>query len=324
MTETPLLQVTDLHTKLQTARGMLRAVDGVSFMLKAGETLGVVGESGSGKSVLGRTVMGLITSNATSEVTGSVLLDGQNIHDMSPKQLRSIWGTKVGMVFQDPMTALNPVKKVGMHLTEGLRAHSGMNKAEARAAALDMLARVGIPAPERRFDQFPHEMSGGMRQRVVIAMALVNKPKLLIADEPTTALDVTVQRQILDLLDELQDEMGMATILVSHNLGVVAGRADRVAVMYGGRFVETAEAEELFDEPRHRYTNALLHAIPQLADAPHARLDAIAGTPPNMVNPPTGCRFAARCQAVQPECSNPLDLLTDQRTHQWACVNPVR
>lgn len=319
----PLLKVENLVTELSTSRGPLRAVDGVSFMLKAGETLGIVGESGSGKSVLGRTVMGLISNSSTSQVTGSVELNGTNIHELKPDRLRRIWGPEIGMVFQDPMTALNPVKRVGTHLTEGLFVHEKINKAQAKSEAIEMLKMVGIPEPARRFNQYPHELSGGMRQRVVIARALINKPKLLIADEPTTALDVTVQRQILDLLQSLQRELNMGMILISHNLGVVAGRAHRVSVMYAGRFAESGYGTSIFSRPRHRYTNALLGAMPNLENYPHTRLDAIPGTPPDMVTPPPGCRFAPRCAFATEECLDEIPLLTSDREHQYACIHPA-
>ncbi|NLU84097.1 ABC transporter ATP-binding protein [Rhodococcus sp. HNM0569] len=324
----PLLRVENLRTTIHTARGDLRAVDGVSLTLARGEMLGVVGESGSGKSVLGRTVMGLHRTGPTMTVSGLVEFDGQDVHAMSPRALRSMWGSDVGMVFQDPMTALNPVKRVGTHLTETLHAHRGLGRAAARGRAVELLDLVGIPDPARRITQYPHELSGGMRQRVVIAMALANDPKLLIADEPTTALDVTVQRQILDLLERLQRELGTAVILISHNLGVVAGRADRVAVMYGGRIAETAHAADLFVSPRHPYTEALLSAIPRLDDPPHARLRAIDGAPPDMVHPPAGCRFAPRCAYVHDDCTRELPVLAsgragDESGHLAACFHPV-
>jgi peptide/nickel transport system ATP-binding protein len=325
----PLLVVDDLRTTIHTPHGDLRAVDGVSLTLDRGETLGVVGESGSGKSVLGRTIMGLHTTGPTMTVQGRVEFEGRDIQALGAGQLRELWGGRIGMVFQDPMTALNPVKKVGVHLTETLRKHRGLNRAEARDRAVELLDQVGIPDPKRRIDQYPHEMSGGMRQRVVIAMALANEPDLLIADEPTTALDVTVQRQILDLLDRLQSELGMAVILISHNLGVVAGRADRVAVMYAGRIVETAVAGELFRAPHHPYSEALLAAIPRLELPPHLRLDAIDGAPPNMLRPPPGCRFAPRCRYAADDCVEvmpvlagaPVDPVTAE--HLFACHHPV-
>lgn len=321
--QTPLLKVENLITELSTKRGPLRAVDGVSFVLQAGETLGIVGESGSGKSVLGRTIMGLISNGPTSSVHGSVELNGRDVHSLKPAQIRDIWGPEIGMVFQDPMTALNPVKRIGTLLTEGLLVHEKMSRARAKKEAIEMLGLVGIPEPARRFSQYPHELSGGMRQRVVIAMALINKPKLLIADEPTTALDVTVQRQILDLLQKLQRDLNMGMILISHNLGVVSGRAHRVSVMYAGRFAESGAAESLFSRPRHRYTNALLGAMPSLENPPHTRLDAIPGTPPNMVTPPPGCRFAPRCAFATEECLGDIPLLTLSREHQSACIHPA-
>ncbi|HTW15039.1 MAG TPA: ABC transporter ATP-binding protein [Nocardioides sp.] len=316
----PLLVVDGLRTVISTARGELNAVDGVSLTLAPGEALGIVGESGSGKSVLGRTIMGLHTSGPGMTVTGSVHFDGRDIQRLPARGLRELWGASIGMVFQDPMTALNPVKKIGTHLTETLRKHRGLDRAQARARALELLALVGIPDPARRIDQYPHEMSGGMRQRVVIAMALANEPKLLIADEPTTALDVTVQRQILDLLDRLRSELGMALILISHNLGVVAGRTDRVAVMYAGRVVETADSRSLFDRPHHPYTEALLAAIPRLEEAPHLRLEAIDGSPPDMVRPPSGCRFAPRCRYAREDC---LQVVPDLRPADDAPLDPA-
>ena len=326
----PLLVVDDLRTRIHTPRGDLQAVDGVSFTLARGETLGIVGESGSGKSVLGRTIMGLHTNGPVTTITGQVTVAGKDVHTLRPAQLRSLWGDEIGMVFQDPMTALNPVKKIGVHITESLRKHRGMNRAQARARAEELLGLVGIPEARRRLDQYPHELSGGMRQRVVIAMALANEPALLIADEPTTALDVTVQKQILDLLDRLQDELGMAIILISHNLGVVAGRADRVAVMYAGRVVEIADAATLFDAPHHPYTEALLAAIPRLNQPPHVRLEAIDGAPPNMIAPPHGCRFAPRCRYAQSDCQvapppllTPVDPGAPAPGHAFACYHPV-
>ncbi len=320
-----LLAVEDLRTVIHTARGDLKAVDGVSFSLDRGETIGIVGESGSGKSVLGRTIMGLHTTGPTTTISGRVMFDGRDVQSLGPKELRSLWGSQIGMVFQDPMTALNPVKKIGVHLTETLRKHQGLGRTPARERAVELLDLVGIPDPRRRIDQFPHEMSGGMRQRVVIAMALANEPALLIADEPTTALDVTVQRQILDLLGNLQAEMGMAIILISHNLGVVAGRADRVAVMYAGRVAETADAKTLFADPRHPYSEALLRAIPRLHEPPHVRLAAIDGAPPNMVQPPVGCRFAPRCAYAQEDCRTVLPELEPAAAtgHLFACHHPV-
>ena len=324
-----LLEVEDLRTVFHTPRGDVAAVDGVSLRLHAGETLGIVGESGSGKSVLGRTVMGLVTSGPTTTVSGSVSLDGHDVHALGARERRRLWGPKVAMVFQDPMTSLNPVKKVGVHLTEPLRLHQGLDRKTARERAADLLRQVGIPEPVRRLNQYPHELSGGMRQRVVIAMALSCNPELLIADEPTTALDVTVQKQILDLLAGLSAERHMGVILVSHDLGAVVGRTDRVAVMYAGRVAETTRTADVFDRPLHPYSEALIASIPQLEASPHTRLRAIDGRPPDMAAPPPGCRFAPRCPRAQDRCRDELPLLRAPRTavtateHQAACHFPL-
>ncbi|ASR39336.1 dipeptide/oligopeptide/nickel ABC transporter ATP-binding protein [Prauserella marina] len=325
-TGSALLAVDGLRTSISTTGGVVTAVDGVSLTVGRGETLGIVGESGSGKSVLGRTIMGLYTTRGPVTITGEVRFAGEDIHAMGQRERRALWGAEIGMVFQDPMTALNPVKKVGAHLTETLRRHQTLGRTPAVEKAAELLDLVGIPDPRRRLAQYPHELSGGMRQRVVIAMALANEPALLIADEPTTALDVTVQRQILDLLDTLQSELGMAIILISHNLGVVAGRADRVAVMYAGRLAETAPTDAVFDDPRHPYTHALLGAIPRLEQRPHLRLAAIGGAPPDMVAPPKGCRFAPRCQYAKDDCTTVLPHLRpvpDLAGHEFACHHPV-
>ena len=307
----PLLEVDDLRTRFLTPHGPMQAVDGVSLSLAAGETLGIVGESGSGKSVLGRTVMGLITNGPTTTVTGAVRVDGVDIHQLTPKGRRGLWGTKIAMVFQDPMTSLNPTKLVGTHLSESLRFHRGLSRGAAATRAVELLKQVGIPEPERRAGQYPHELSGGMRQRVVIAMALACDPMLLIADEPTTALDVTVQAQILDLLQSLAERLQMATILISHDLGTVSGRTDRVAVMYAGRVVESGETSRLFARPRHPYSGALIESIPRLDAASHSLLPAIVGQPPNMLRPPTGCRFAPRCAFAQDRCHTESPELVD-------------
>ncbi len=325
----PLLEVTDLRTTFHTPRGDVAAVDGVSLTLAPGETLGIVGESGSGKSVLGRTLMGLITNSPTTTVEGSVRLAGQDVHALSAKERRQLWGPTVAMVFQDPMTSLNPVKKIGTHLTETLRLHFKLDRKAARERAADLLRQVGIPEPGRRLDQYPHELSGGMRQRVVIAMALACDPQLLVADEPTTALDVTVQKQILDLLASLAQERQMAIILVSHDLGAVAGRTDRTQVMYAGRVVETSRTAEVFDSPLHPYSEALIASIPNLDAAPHTKLRAIDGRPPNMAAPPPGCRFAPRCSRAEDVCRTEMPLLRDPRpgggevAHTAACHLPL-
>ncbi|HTO01255.1 MAG TPA: ABC transporter ATP-binding protein [Microthrixaceae bacterium] len=320
-----LLDVRDIKTHFRTSRGLVRAVDGVSLTLERGKTLGVVGESGSGKSVLSRSIMGLLPRNNLVS-SGEVLFEGSNISDLSEDEHRRLWGTEMAMIFQDPMTALNPVMKIGNQITESLRFHLDMGKSEAKATAVALLHAVKIPEPEKRFSSYPHEMSGGMRQRVVIAVALACGPKLLFADEPTTALDVTVQAQILDLLDQQQSERYMAMILVTHDLGVVAGRADHIAVMYAGRIVEHAPTKELFQNLKMPYTEALLSAIPRLSDPSHTRLMAIGGRPPDLTAPPVGCAFSPRCPYVQKRCreeSPPLVASPDNPEHQFACFYPV-
>jgi peptide/nickel transport system ATP-binding protein len=320
----PLLEVLDVRTSFPTGRGLVRAVDGVSFTLDRGRTLGIVGESGSGKSVLSRSIMGLLPRNA--QRGGEVLFEGRDISDLSDDAYRELWGDEMAMVFQDPMTALNPVMRIGNQITESLRFHLDMDKAEAKDTAVSLLRAVKIPEPEQRFRAYPHELSGGMRQRVVIAVALACGPKLLFADEPTTALDVTVQAQILDLLAEQQRDRYMAMILVTHDLGVVAGRAHDIAVMYAGRIVEKAPTATLFAEMRMPYTEALLTAIPKLSDPSHTRLSAIGGRPPDLVNPPAGCPFSPRCPYARERCHEERPELTESPTspgHFYACFYPV-
>ena len=319
----PILQVEHLSTEFRTSRGLLRAVDDVSFTLDKGETIGIVGESGSGKSVLVRSIMNILPRSAT--ITGAVQFDGRDVRTLPKAERKHFWGPQIAMVFQDPMTSLNPVKKVGNQITDPLRFHLNMNREQRQTRALELLRLVGIPEPERRLRQFPHELSGGMRQRIGIAIALSCNPKLLIADEPTTALDVTVQKQILDLLKGLQTEFQMAMILITHDLGVVAGRADRIGVMYGGRFAETADTRVLFRSMRHPYTEALLKSIPRIEHRSHTRLEAIAGRPPDMVNPPPGCRFAPRCRYAQDACLSELPALipAEEPGHRYACYFPV-
>ncbi|MBE2997092.1 ABC transporter ATP-binding protein [Nocardiopsis sp. HNM0947] len=324
----PLLDVEDLRTTFHTPRGDVHAVDGVSLRLEAGRTLGVVGESGSGKSVLGRTVMGLVSSGPGVTVSGRVSLAGQDVHALAPAERRRLWGPRVAMVFQDPMTSLNPVKRVGRHIDEVLRLHLRLGRREARERTVGLLRQVGIPEPERRAGQYPHELSGGMRQRVVIAAALACGPDLLIADEPTTALDVTVQRQILDLVASLSRRSGMAVVLISHDLAAVGGRADRVAVMYGGRLVESAPTSRVFGAPRHPYTGALLASAPRLSAAPHSRLPTIEGRPPDPADPPPGCRFAPRCPRAEAVCRGGAPPLLDLapvggHPHEVACRLPL-
>jgi peptide/nickel transport system ATP-binding protein len=320
----PLLDVRDVQTHFRSPRGMVKAVDGVSFTLERGRTLGIVGESGSGKSVLSRSIMGLLAKNA--ERSGQVLFEGRDISQLSGDGYRELWGTEMAMVFQDPMTALNPVMRIGNQITESLRFHLDMDKNEAKETAIALLRAVKIPEPDKRFRSYPHEMSGGMRQRVVIAVAMACGPKLLFADEPTTALDVTVQAQILDLLADQQRERYMAMILVTHDLGVVAGRAHDIAVMYAGRIVEKAPTATLFSQMRMPYTEALLSAIPKLTDASHTRLSAIGGRPPDLVNPPAGCPFSPRCPYARDRCREEAPTLQESPTtpgHFFACFYPV-
>ena len=321
----PLVEVTDLRTMFRTERGLVKAVDGVSFTLEQGRTLGVVGESGSGKTVLSRSVMGLLPGGKKTVREGSVRFEGREIGDRSPKEMRDIWGRDIAMVFQDPMTSLNPVVRIGRQITESLRHHLDMDKGAARETAIALLRSVGIPEPERRLDQYPFELSGGMRQRVTIAIAISCGPKLLLADEPTTALDVTVQAQILNLLQDKQRERHMAMILVTHDLGVVAGRADDIAVMYAGKVVEAAPTAALFGSMRMPYTEALLNCIPRTTDPSHTRLSALGGRPPDLVSPPPGCRFAPRCPYAQERCRHeePPLVYDETGTHAWACWYPV-
>ncbi|NRG41053.1 ABC transporter ATP-binding protein [Rathayibacter sp. VKM Ac-2835] len=322
MSERTLLEVHDLHAYIGSPRGVVRAVDGVSFDVERGEALGVVGESGSGKSVMARAVMGLMP--ARSARTGQVLFQGRELLTLSKKELQTVWGKQISMVFQDPGRSLNPVVRVERQLTEGMRHHLGVSRSEARTRALALLNEVGVPDPERRLRAYPHELSGGMRQRVMIAIALACEPDLLIADEPTTALDVTIQRQVLDLLRRVQRERGMSLILISHDLHVVAGRTDRTAVMYAGRLAEEGRSRDLFADPRHRYTAALLGATPSVEHPRHAPLLVIPGSLPSPTDPPSGCRFAPRCAAASEECTTgqpPMRRVAD--AHSVACLHPV-
>jgi peptide/nickel transport system ATP-binding protein len=319
-----LLEVRDLRTSFTTPRGVVKAVDGVSFNLSRGRTLGVVGESGSGKTVLSRSIMRLLP-RGTARSTGEVLLDGKDLMRLSLKEMRTLWGPEMAMIFQDPMTSLNPVMKVGKQIMEGLRVHFDMKKDDARDHALSLMRDVAIPEPAKRLDEFPHELSGGMRQRVVIATALACGPKLLFADEPTTALDVTVQSQILDLLARERDDRNMAMILVTHDLGVVAGRTDEIAVMYAGRIVEKAPTRALFRDMKMPYTEALVNSIPKIDFASHTRLEVIPGRPPNLIEPPVGCKFAPRCKYVRPKCLQEEPPLIEAATpgHFYRCWYPV-
>ena len=319
-----LLEVEGFRTHFATPAGTVKAVDGVSFTLERGRTLGIVGESGSGKTVLARSIMGLLTAHNVHR-SGRVAYSGLDLVGASKQQQRALWGTEMAMVFQDPMTSLNPVMRIGRQITEGLRYHLDLPKGEAVAQAVQLLESVGIPDPKRRIDQYPHELSGGMRQRVTIAIALACGPKLLLADEPTTALDVTVQAQILDLLDQQQRDRHMALILVTHDLGVVAGRTDEIAVMYAGQIVERAPTRTLFTSVRMPYTEALLRSIPKLEQPSHTRLQIIGGRPPDLIHPPAGCRFAPRCPYAQERCHTEPPPLVEAETpgHVYRCWYPV-
>jgi peptide/nickel transport system ATP-binding protein len=319
----PLLEVEDLKTHFPTPRGVARAVDGVSFTLERGRTLGVVGESGSGKTVLSRSVMNLLPKYAIK--SGSVRFRGREISNLSDRDMRDVWGTDMAMVFQDPMTSLNPVKRVGIQITESLGYHLDQKGKDADETALALLRSVRIPEPKRRLREYPHQLSGGMRQRVSIAIALACGPRLLIADEPTTALDVTVQAQILDLLQNQQRERFMAMMLITHDLGVVAGRTDEIAVMYAGRVVEKAPTKVLYRDMKMPYTEALIRSIPKIEHPSHTRLLAISGRPPDLVKPPVGCKFAPRCLYAQDRCreEEPPLMEADTAGHLYRCWYPV-
>src|SRR5712691_1189598 len=315
-----LLEVQDLKTYFRTDDGIVKAVDGVSFSVEKGRTLGIVGESGSGKSVTCLSIMGL-NSRRNTIMSGEALFKGQNLLTMSPRKLRAVRGNDIAMIFQDPMTSLNPVHSIGKQLEEAILLHRDVTKKAARARALELLNAVGIPRAERRIDDYPHQFSGGMRQRVMIAMALVNNPDLLIADEPTTALDVTTQAQILSLMNTLQEEFGSAIIMITHDLGVVAETADEVVVMYAAEIVEQGSVDQLFHRPQHPYTWGLLGSLPRL-DADVERLVQIPGQPPSLLNPPQGCRFNPRCPYVMSICRTerpPLAPVSDEPGHVDAC-----
>ena len=303
----PILSVDGLRVRFATEDGAVGAVDGVSFDLAVGEVLAIVGESGSGKSVTAQTLLGL-TRASNAEITGSVRFDDRELTTLDDEQWREIRGEHIAMVFQDPMTSLNPVYKVGAQIVEMIRAHRDVSRGEAKARAVELLRSVGIPNPERRVDDYPHEFSGGMRQRVMIAMALSLEPEILIADEPTTALDVTIQAQILRLIDKLNAERNLAVILITHDLGVVAEVADRVLVMYAGQVVEDGTLDEIFYDPQHPYTWGLLGSLTPMDEPQHTRLPQISGSPPSLLRPPQGCRFAPRCPHVFERCSEPPQL----------------
>ncbi|MBB6063085.1 peptide/nickel transport system ATP-binding protein [Thermosipho japonicus] len=319
MEKKPLLEVKNLKTYFHTEDGIVKAVDGVDFEVYPGETLGIVGESGSGKSVTSLSILRLLDPNGEILEGSQIIFEGKNLLELSEDEMRKIRGNDIAMIFQEPMVALNPVFTIGEQIMEAILLHQDVDKKEARRMAIDMLRKVGIPEPEKRVDEYPHELSGGMRQRAMIAMALSCKPKLLIADEPTTALDVTIQAQILDLMKELQREYGMAIILITHDVGVIAENADRVVVMYGGMVMETADVKELFKEMRHPYTWGLLNSIPRL-DIEQDKLYNIPGIVPDPLHFPPGCRFNTRCEFADERCKKEIPPLYEVgKNHYSRC-----
>lgn len=316
-----LLEVKQLSTTFQIQKNLVKAVRGIDIQVKKGEILSVVGESGSGKSVLMKSIMGILPENANI-VAKSITFEHMDMQQLSKEQQRQMRGKEIAMIFQDPMTALNPLKTIGQHLCEVLMRHQKMKKTEAIQEAIEALKKVGIPAPEKRLKQYPHEFSGGMRQRVLIAMALCCHPKLLIADEPTTALDVTIQAQILELLKELQEKEQMSVVLITHDLGVVASLSERIVVMYGGLVMEEGLTDEIFYHPTHPYTQALLQAIPKPVTGNKERLEAIPGMAPSLINPPAGCPFAERCRFVTERCKEALPTYqTYSSTQRAMCIS---
>jgi peptide/nickel transport system ATP-binding protein len=326
MAAVPLLEISDLRVQFDTPDGTVKAVDGISYTVEPGQALGIVGESGSGKSVSSLTVLGL-TRLYGARVSGRIAFEGRDLVNASDAGLRKIRGDDIAMIFQDPLSSLHPFYKVGWQLAEAILAHREVSKGEARNRAVELLALVDIPEPRERADMYPHEFSGGMRQRAMIAMALANDPKLLIADEPTTALDVTVQAQILELIRRLQRDMGMAVVVITHDLGVIAETVDRVAVMYAGRIVEHSTTEKIFRAPEHPYTWGLLKSIPRLDVPRDVPLVPIPGRPPSLINPPSGCHFHPRCPYVRDAHRRedpPLEPLRDDPDHGVACLLPAR
>jgi oligopeptide/dipeptide ABC transporter ATP-binding protein len=316
----PLLEVKGLKVQFRTEDGVVKAVDGVSFNLTQGEVLGIVGESGSGKSVTMMSVLRLI-NDPNMRVEGEVIYKGRDVMKLNKNQMQEIRGAEISMIFQDPMTSMNPVYRVGDQISETILTHQDIDKKAARRRAIDLLGQVGIPQPDRRVDDYPHQFSGGMRQRAMIAMALANNPDVLIADEPTTALDVTIQAQILELIDRLKDDFNSAVILITHDLGVVADIADRIAVMYAGRIVEFGEKREVFYDPQMPYTWGLLGSIPRLDRPKQERLHSIEGTPPSLINPPQGCKFRPRCPHAFEKCLEEPELIAraGKRDHLDRC-----
>ncbi len=314
-----LLEINNLKTHFRTRDGWVHAVDGVSFSIAPGEKLGVVGESGCGKSVTALSIMRLIQRPPGEIVDGSILFGGQDLLDISESAMRKVRGKQIGMIFQDPLNSLNPVMTIGSQITEVLELHLGLRGQAARNRTAELLREVGIPEAEKRLHSYPHQFSGGMRQRVMIAMALACRPQLIIADEPTTALDVTVQAQILELINSISTEYKSAVMLITHDLGVVAGMTDRVVVMYAGNVIEMAPTEELFANPRHPYTLGLLASVPRLDEERQEMLTPIEGSPPDLLHPPQGCRFAPRCLFVTSQCKNPPPLRSVGSNHIAAC-----
>jgi oligopeptide/dipeptide ABC transporter ATP-binding protein len=319
----PLFEIENLEITFDTARGPLKAVRGVSLEINKGESIGIVGESGSGKTVMSRASMGLLRGRRVKR-TGSVKLEGQELLSLTNEEIRGLWGTKIAMIFQDPMTALNPVRRVGSQFNESLVKRLGMSKEDANKRTLELLALVRMPEPEKVVSKFPHQLSGGMRQRVMIAMAIACNPSLLFADEPTTALDVTVQAQVLELLADLREKLDMAMVIVTHDLGVVAGYTDRIAVMYGGEIVELATTPDLFANTKMPYTQALMESIPRLDRKVGDRLPAIGGTPPDPTLERTSCGFADRCKFATDKCrTQHPDLVDAGNGHMYRCFFPL-
>lgn len=323
MSEMPMLQVKNLHTSFFTDAGEVRAVNGISYNLDAGKVLGIVGESGSGKSVSAYSILRILTD--TGRVTeGEVLFKGENILEYTEQQMQKFRGSRISIIFQDPMTCLNPTFTIGNQLMEAILLHTDRNKKEAEERAIEMLRLVGISEPEKRMKQYPFEHSGGMRQRVMIAMALACEPDILIADEPTTALDVTIQAQILDLIQDLQKQMGMAVIMITHDLGVIADMCDEIIVMYGGKVCERGTTDEIFYNPRHEYTKGLIRSIPRISEK-HERLIPIPGSPVDLLNLPKGCAFASRCDRAMKIClEQPPEEVRVNDSHIAACWNNVK
>ena len=320
-----LLQVQNLHTQFMTSAGVVRAVDGVSYDVEEGETVALVGESGCGKSVSALSVMRLVAEPAGRIVSGRILFKGRDLLELSEVEMRSVRGREIAMVFQEPMTSLNPVLTIGRQITEGLEIHLGMTPDQSRARAMELLGMVGISDAERRLAQYPHHFSGGMRQRMMIAMALACNPSLILADEPTTALDVTIQAQILELMRDLSRRLGVAMLIITHNLGVVARYADRVNVMYAGRIIERGTAAEIYANPRHPYTLGLLRSVPRLDEPMRAKLDPIEGQPPDLTRLPAGCAFAPRCTYRVDRCSEtPALEACGEAQHMSACWESTR